>query len=227
MADERVDAGAGKAKRGRARRALRWVVRVFATLIAAMIVLIIADSFHRRTCPEDDLLGEVIQVPGERLEIVQTGHQTNGQVLSFDTVLDPPKNPSRTLLPENGHVHPLQAESFEILEGSARILIGDREVVLTAGQTAVVPPNTVHAWIALGGEPVRVKAEFRPALDTGEWFYRVHGPLERGEMSLLHLMVVQSEFEGAPWPASPSPIVWKILVKILAPIGRIAGYRAC
>ena len=145
----------------------------------------------------------------------------------MDTVREPLEDPNFRLLPENGHVHPLQEERFEIIAGSARFLVGDREVELSAGQVATVPPNTVHNWMALDGAPVRVKAEYRPALDTADVFHRLLGPLERGEINLLQAMVIQSEYEGVVWPATPSPATSKILVKMLAPIGRLLGYKAC
>ena len=211
----------------RGRQLARWSLGTLFALIATTVGLIIADSMHSRTCGAGDLRGQVIQWEGERLQILQTGQETNGQLLSMDTVREPPKGPNARLRPENGHVHPLQEERFEIISGSARFLIGDREVVLGAGQIAVVPPNTVHNWMALDGAPVRVKAEYSPALDTAEVFHRQLGPLERGEITLLQMMVMQSEYEGVVWPASPSPAMWKILVKILAPIGRLLGYTAC
>jgi hypothetical protein len=74
---------------------------------------------------------------------------------------------------------------------------------------------------------VHVKAEFRPALDTAEWFASFHGYLERDDMTLFQAMVIQSEFdEGAPWPAEARPL-WRAMVKLLAPIGRLLGYKAC
>ncbi len=40
-------------------------------------------------------------------------------------------------------------------------------------------------------------------------------------------VVIQSEFDqGAPWPAH-LPLMWKALVKVLAPLGRLLGYEAC
>ena len=214
-------------KASRVRQLVRWSVRTLLALIATAVGLIVADSMHRRTCRAGDLRGQVIQWEGERLQILQTGQETNGQVLSMDTVREPFKDPNFRLRREDGHVHPLQEERFEIISGSARFLIGDREVILQAGQTCVVPRNTVHHWMALGGESVRVKAEYRPALETGELFRKAYGPLERGEINLLQAMVIQTEYEGAVWPASPSPMMWRIIAKILAPIGRLLGYKAC
>ena len=209
------------------RQAVRWCLRACLCLIGLVVALIVSDSLHRRTCREGNLEGAIIQWPGERLEILETGRQTSGQVLAMDCVRDPINDPDFTLRIESGHIHPDQEERFEVISGSARFLIGDREVVLTAGQSGVVPPNTVHTWMALGGEPVHVKAEFRPALETGELFHRVYGPLERGEINILQAMVIQSEYRGAVWPVDPHPLVWKTLAKILAPIGRLFGYKAC
>jgi hypothetical protein len=58
-------------------------------------------------------------------------------------------------------------------------------------------------------------------------FLKLYGPLDRGEINLLQAMVIQSEYEGTVWPASPHPLIWKVLAKILAPIGRLLGYKAC
>lgn len=214
------------AKPSRGRQVVRWCLRALLALIVVAVALIASDSLHSRTCREGDLQGLVIEVPGERLQFLETGRQTNGQALSLDAVREPMQDPNYSLRREDGHTHPHQEERFKVIAGSARFLIGDREVVLTAGQTGVVPPNTLHTWMALDGKPVRVKAEFRPALDTGEWFHRLHGPLERGEMGLLEAAVIQSEYQGAVWPAH-NKWMWKLLVKILAPIGRLLGYKAC
>jgi mannose-6-phosphate isomerase-like protein (cupin superfamily) len=188
--------------------------------------LIVSDGLHRRTCREGDLQGQVVQTPGERVQFLETGRQTKGQVLSMDVVREPINDPTFRLRRKHGHIHPVQEERFEIVAGSARFLIGDREVVLTAGQTGIVPPNTIHTWMALGGQPVRVRAEFRPALETAELFYRLYGPLDRGEINLLQAAVIQSEYRGTVWPADPHPVMWKMLFKILAPIGRLLGYKA-
>jgi mannose-6-phosphate isomerase-like protein (cupin superfamily) len=214
-------------KLSKGKRVVRWIVRIVLTFIVVIIALIVSDGFHKPTCREGNLQGQVIDFPGERLVFLETGWQTNGQTLAMDTVREPFKDPNFELRPEDGHIHPDQEERFDVISGSARFLIGNREVVLTAGQSAVVPPNTVHHWMALDGKPVRVKAVYEPALDTAVLFYRLYGPLERGEINLLHAMVIQREYRGTVWPAHPHPVLWKMLAMTLAPIGRLLGYKAC
>jgi mannose-6-phosphate isomerase-like protein (cupin superfamily) len=214
-------------KLGKGRRVVRWLVRILLIIVVVVGALIVSDSLHNRTCREGNLQGQVIDIPGERLVFIETGWQTNGKTLAMDTVREPFNNPNFKLRPEDGHIHPDQEERFEIITGSARFLIGDQDVVLTAGQTAVVPPNTMHHWMALDGKPVRVKAVYEPALDTAQLFYKLIGPLERGEINLLHAMVIQREYRGAVWPAHPHPVLWKMVAMTLAPIGRLLGYKAC
>jgi mannose-6-phosphate isomerase-like protein (cupin superfamily) len=200
---------------------------VLGALTFAAIGLAVADTLHSKTCPAGDFKGQTVQIPGERMHFVATGRETDGESILLDTVREPFEDPNYQLHPEDGHVHPHQEEHFEVIAGGARFLIGDREVVLTAGQRAMVPPNTVHHWMALDGRPVHVMAEFRPALDTAEWFTSFHGHIDRNSMNLFRAVVIQSEFdEGAPWPAA-APWLWKVMVKVLAPVGRLLGYTAC
>jgi oxalate decarboxylase/phosphoglucose isomerase-like protein (cupin superfamily) len=44
----------------------------------------------------------------------------------MDVVREPIKDPSFRLTREDGHIHPHQEERFEVIAGSARLLIGDR-----------------------------------------------------------------------------------------------------
>ena len=206
------------------KRLLRWLSWGLATLVFSMVCLITADGLHRKTCLNPALEGRIVEIPGERIEFTRVDTTT----LSLDTVRYPEVDPAYVLRPEDGHVHPHQEERFEILEGRARFLIGDREVVLAKGDVGVVPPNTVHHWMALDGQPVHVAGQFEPPLDTGAWFLTFHGHLGRGDMNLLQAAVISSEYKlGSPLPADPPPAVWRLLVKILAPVGRLLGYRAC
>jgi quercetin dioxygenase-like cupin family protein len=71
------------------------------------------------------------------------------------------------------HLHPSQAERFEILEGSMRAKIGDEERVYEAGEVLEVPAGTPHQMAA--EEPTRMRWEVRPALRTAEFFERLYG----------------------------------------------------
>jgi quercetin dioxygenase-like cupin family protein len=71
------------------------------------------------------------------------------------------------------HLHPKQAERFEVLEGSMRTKIGTEERVYAAGEVFEVPARTPHQMAAQG--PTRMRWEVRPALRTPEFFERLYG----------------------------------------------------
>ena len=71
------------------------------------------------------------------------------------------------------HLHPSQAERFEVLEGSMRTKIGSEERVYEAGEVFEVPAGTPHQMAAQG--PTRTRWEVRPALRTAEFFERLYG----------------------------------------------------
>ena len=78
---------------------------------------------------------------------------------------------SGSLPPE--HLHPRQAEHFEVLEGTVRAVVDGAERRYEAGDTFDVPPGTPHQMTAEG--PSRVRWEVRPALRTPEFFERLYG----------------------------------------------------
>jgi mannose-6-phosphate isomerase-like protein (cupin superfamily) len=71
------------------------------------------------------------------------------------------------------HLHPGQAEHFEVIEGSMRAIVDGEERVYAAGETIEVPAGTLHQMGA--EEPTRMRWEVRPALRTAEFFERLYG----------------------------------------------------
>lgn len=68
------------------------------------------------------------------------------------------------------HVHPHAAERFTVVEGSMRIRLGRERRVLHAGDSALVPPGTVHAYAGVPGTAARVEVELDPAGRMAEFF---------------------------------------------------------
>jgi quercetin dioxygenase-like cupin family protein len=164
---------------------------------------------------------------GERLTLLNTGQETNGEVLVIDVSFKPTPQ-TNVLKREEVHVHPHQEERFEVISGTVRFRIGNREYTLTAGQTITGPPNTPHAWSSADGKDIRMRAELRPALYTDAAFSSAqHVQATQGRVSMLQAAVIMSEFDGVPYPIKPPPFLIQALVKILAPIGRLLGYKAC
>jgi hypothetical protein len=104
---------------------------------------------------------------GMRLRLVQTGEETGGGLLEMEASY----SGEAGMPPE--HLHPKQAERFEILEGSMRAIVDGEERIYEVGETFEVPPGTPHQMAAEG--PTRMRWEVRPALRTAEFFERLYG----------------------------------------------------
>lgn len=78
-----------------------------------------------------------------------------------------------TLTPTNEPIQTRSHDGYEwcyVLRGRARVVLGDRELVIHAGQAAEFDTRLPHGIAALGGEPVEMLAIFN---SSGE---RIHLP---------------------------------------------------
>ncbi|MEO8686971.1 MAG: SRPBCC family protein [Solirubrobacteraceae bacterium] len=104
---------------------------------------------------------------GVRIEIRKTAEETDGALFEFDVV-----GRARGFLTQT-HVHTVQTERHEVVEGSMRLLIEGREHTLRQGEAMTVPAGAKHRQLAGPGHegPGRVRVQLRPAGD-GEAFVR-------------------------------------------------------
>lgn len=98
-----------------------------------------------------------------RLRLVQVGEELLEMKASYSGEAGMP--------PE--HLHPKQAERFEILEGRMHAVIDGEERIYGEGESFEVPAGTPHQMAAQ--EPTRMRWEVRPALRTAEFFERLYG----------------------------------------------------
>ncbi len=92
----------------------------------------------------------------------QTREDTDGALLQFDDYHAP-----------NGigpmpHRHPLQEETFTVMNGTLAITIDGSEELVEAGGRVVVPPDALHSWHNAGSDEMCLRTEFRPALHFEE-----------------------------------------------------------
>jgi mannose-6-phosphate isomerase-like protein (cupin superfamily) len=81
--------------------------------------------------------GQTLENPasGERITFRQTSANTGGELLAIDLEL-----PANRRVPGRQHIHPQQAERFEVVEGTMRFKLGRKRVVAGPGEVVVVPP---------------------------------------------------------------------------------------
>jgi len=172
--------------------------------------------------------GEEIYNPvqGDWIVFGQTARNTGGELLSGEMVVAPSGGNSL-------HVHPLQEEHFEVLSGTLGVQIEDEHRILGQGEEATVPPGTPHRWFNEDDrENARVLLELRPALNTEIFFETLYGLAadgktdEDGVPSLLQTAVaLDGLHKGEIYPATPPIALQKALFALLAPVGKLVGYR--
>ena len=94
--------------------------------------------------------------------------RTDGPVLRADLEIEPVHHAPPA------HVHPHAVERFTVVEGALRIRLGRRRLVLRAGESALVPPGTVHGYAGVPGIAARVEVELDPAGRMAAFFADLH-----------------------------------------------------
>jgi quercetin dioxygenase-like cupin family protein len=167
--------------------------------------------------------GQVLDNPisKERFIFHKTSDDTAGELLAFDLVLDP-----NGRVP-GGHVHPVQQESFHVLEGTVKFRKGLRAVVARPGDTVVVPPGAFHHFANAGDEPALVRVQVEPALRMEHLFETVAAlasegrTLRSGMPKPLDLAVFMREFEREV----RAPVAPGLVRAVMAPLARMAVRR--
>jgi quercetin dioxygenase-like cupin family protein len=117
--------------------------------------------------------GQEFEGSGIKLRLVRTAAETDGELLEMEVAYAG----TGVMPPE--HLHPSQAERFQVLEGATRAIIGGEERVYEAGESFDVPAGTPHK---MGSEvPTRMRWEVRPALRTAEFFEELYRAIDAGE----------------------------------------------
>jgi quercetin dioxygenase-like cupin family protein len=173
--------------------------------------------------------GDTLESPlsGARIVFLKTARDTSGELLQLDDVM---KGGGRVPIE---HVHPHMEERFEILSGTLRFRVRGQERDVGAGETVVVPAGTPHVWGNPNEDEVHLILEFRPALRMEEWFETFFGLQKDSKVNpksglpnALQWAVISREYEDEIYLASPPLFVQRVLFGLLAPIGKLLGYKA-
>jgi mannose-6-phosphate isomerase-like protein (cupin superfamily) len=70
------------------------------------------------------------------------------------------------------HYHEYTTELFFMLEGSSTVTVGEHERTIGPGESALVPPNTVHSFTELDDEQCRMLALVSPG-EFEEYFREI------------------------------------------------------
>lgn len=174
--------------------------------------------------------GETIENPvtGERIEFRTTARSSAGASVRFDYYL----RPGGFAVAKFDHVHPHQEERFRVREGALGVRIDGDEWTATPGTDFAVLPGTSHTVWNDGTDEMHAEVELRPAMRIEAFFETMFGLARDGKTDRrgiprpLQMTVIADEFrDEIGFAAVPAPIQ-TALTSAVAPIGRLAGYRA-
>jgi quercetin dioxygenase-like cupin family protein len=142
--------------------------------------------------------GQTLENPvtGERFTFIHTAASTDGELLAFDFALRPG---GAVPMP---HVHPIQTERFEVVEGLMRFRVGLRTRLAGPGDVIEVAPGVAHSFANAGDGEARLRVEVRPALAMEDMFAEVVALARAGRMTsrglprnLLDLAVLARRYD--------------------------------
>jgi quercetin dioxygenase-like cupin family protein len=162
-------------------------------------------------------------VTGERFSFTETAASTGGQLLAFELGLRPG---GAVPIP---HVHPIQTERFEVVDGRMSFRVGLRRVQAGPGDVVEVQPGVAHSFANAGETDARVRVEVRPALAMEEMFTEVVAMAQAGRMNrrgmprnLLDLAELARKYDQEAHAPLMSVRVQRLL---LAPLVFLARHR--
>jgi len=131
------------------------------------------------------LEGEKFGIPGIEIVVKVSSEETGGALAVFEETTSPGGGPPL-------HIHEKQWETFRFLEGTYKLKVGDRSLVVEPGTVAVVPPGTPHAFLNVGSGPARVEFSFSPGLKAEEFFKKLIEMIkETGDFSKVDSLAKQ------------------------------------
>ena len=167
-------------------------------------------------------------ISGETIVFETTGLERPDAVLRAECIVKPGGRLAAPLM----HVHPIQTETFWILEGELHTVVNGFERVYKAGEKVVIEPGVPHLWgNASQTEKVRFTFELSPGLQWATLFESIFAMARDGLTKpdgappILAMAAGLHQFKDHFYLDKPPVAVQKIMFAVLAPIAKLAGYR--
>jgi mannose-6-phosphate isomerase-like protein (cupin superfamily) len=139
------------------------------------------------------------------------------------------------------HFHPYLIEKFTVLRGRLDARIAGKDLFLAPGQSATAEAGVVHDWWnSSTSEEAHALVEITRAPGADHFdpsrFELLIGMLfglandgkvdKKGRPSPLQAAVIVNEFADVVVFTHPPPAVQKVVLSVLAPLGKLLGYKA-
>ncbi len=162
---------------------------------------------------------------GDSYEFLETAQDTSGVRVTIKATI----NSKGQLVPK--HFHVLQDETFEVVSGTLTVFFEGKIQKIAAGERLLLPKNAPHNHYNNDPEPLVYIQSVTPALDFDYLIENLvglaaDGKSKNGKYGLVQELVSLKYFDSKSYLADIPVGVQKVLMNIVAPIGRLLGYRA-
>ena len=129
------------------------------------------------------------------------------------------------------HFHPIYDEHFEIVRGEFIFRLDGAERTVRAGDKLTATKGMPHTFRCVGDTHGVAVVETRPAARIGEVISTLFGMAHEGKLTrsgqpkLMQAMVIGAAYDNDTVFTSPPPAIARPMAKLLAPFGRMMGYR--
>lgn len=163
---------------------------------------------------------------GQTIRFLQTSSDTDGELLEMESGFAPYS------IEPFPHYHPQQEELFTVIEGQINVRINGSVKQLKKGDQLRIGPKTVHSmWNASSTQAV-VNWKVTPALST-EYFLETGIGLaaagkvnQKGMPPVLQTALLARKYKNVFRLARPPYVLQRLVFGALAPISKLAGYKA-
>src|SRR4030095_4595138 len=162
---------------------------------------------------------------GQRMIFLKTGADTNSEQLQIECFS--PLTAAR----EPEHIHPYQVNRFQIISGELCFIIQGKERKAYPGDEVSIPENTSHFFWNSGTAEAHYIQEFFPALNIDAFFETFFalardGKLHKeGAANLFQASVIMLKYAKEIRLTKPAWFIQKFVFNLLAPFGKLLGYR--
>ena len=163
---------------------------------------------------------------GQKMIFLKTTRETNGKELEIECF----NPPSATKEPE--HIHPIQENAFEVISGELSFIINNTLRTIGPGESVVIPRGVPHYFWNEGIVEAHYIQRFTPALKIDSFFRTFFALARDGKLNkkglpnLFLISIISLNHQDEIRLSTPSWNVQKCIFVLLAPIGRLLGYKS-
>lgn len=129
------------------------------------------------------------------------------------------------------HLHTTTDETFEVISGRLTYIVNGKKKEIGPGLSVTLPKGEAHTHYNAGKDDLIMYQSFAPSLDVDVFLENLfgldaEGKVPKGQPAFLQLMVWGKTMKSKSYIASVPVGIQKVLTYLLAPIGRLMGYKA-